>query len=172
MGGEKLNPFDTSVEASEPHDFAVRLGAVRLRHHGRPSHPAPTSVTIAKRPSAGRDAAHMLLICAREEAEYFFRQGWTGQIRLKRLGKLRFARMSNADRFCLNQAATLGPDVASLIRATRALVSDYVFQKVRRALPAHVFQRRHDGGRLPVQFFETSQQSSQMHRQFRSVCFH
>jgi hypothetical protein len=29
-----------SVEASGPHDFAVRLGAVRQQHHPRPPHPA------------------------------------------------------------------------------------------------------------------------------------
>jgi hypothetical protein len=33
--------LDASVEASGPHDFAVRLGAVRQQHHWRPPHPAP-----------------------------------------------------------------------------------------------------------------------------------
>jgi hypothetical protein len=32
--------LDASVEASGPHDFAVRLGAVRQQHHPRPPHPA------------------------------------------------------------------------------------------------------------------------------------
>ena len=35
--------LDASVEASGPHDFAVRLSAVRQQHHQRPSHPAPRS---------------------------------------------------------------------------------------------------------------------------------
>src|ERR1700730_14170159 len=43
--------LNASVEASEPHDFAVRLRCSRLWHPRRPPHPAPTSVTIAKRPS-------------------------------------------------------------------------------------------------------------------------
>jgi hypothetical protein len=35
--------LDASVGASEPHDFAVRLGAVRQKHQPRPPHPAPRS---------------------------------------------------------------------------------------------------------------------------------
>jgi hypothetical protein len=48
--------LNASVEASRPHDFAVRSRCVRLTHQQRPSHPASTSVTIAIRPSceAGR----------------------------------------------------------------------------------------------------------------------
>src|SRR2546423_5839707 len=37
--------FDTSVEASGPHDFAVRISAVRQQHYLRPPPPAPTPVT-------------------------------------------------------------------------------------------------------------------------------
>jgi hypothetical protein len=50
---EKLasQELDASVEASEPHDFAVRLRCSRQQHCRRPPHPAPTSVTTAKRPS-------------------------------------------------------------------------------------------------------------------------
>jgi hypothetical protein len=33
--------LDAGIEASEPHDFAVRVGAVRQQHHQRPPHPAP-----------------------------------------------------------------------------------------------------------------------------------
>ena len=33
--------LDASVEASGPHDFTVRVGAVRQRHRPRPSHPTP-----------------------------------------------------------------------------------------------------------------------------------
>jgi len=33
--------LDASVEASGPHDFAVRLSTVRQRCYQRPSHPAP-----------------------------------------------------------------------------------------------------------------------------------
>jgi hypothetical protein len=35
-----LRKLDASVEASGPHDFAVRLGVVRQQHRPRPLHPA------------------------------------------------------------------------------------------------------------------------------------
>src|SRR5436305_14821203 len=38
--------LDASVGASGPHDFAVRISAVRQKHYQRPPHPAPTSATI------------------------------------------------------------------------------------------------------------------------------
>jgi hypothetical protein len=49
--------LDASVEASGPHDFAVRVGAVRQGyfHVHRILH--PTSVTTAKRPSCGHETA-------------------------------------------------------------------------------------------------------------------
>jgi len=43
--------LDASIEASGPHDFAVRNWRSRQQHRSRPSHPATTFVTIAKRPS-------------------------------------------------------------------------------------------------------------------------
>jgi hypothetical protein len=49
--------LDASIGASGPHDFAVRLKRHSSKAPRRPPHPAPTSVTIAKRPSfkgAGR----------------------------------------------------------------------------------------------------------------------
>ena len=47
--------LDASVEASGPHDFAVRISAVRQQHQPRPPHPAPTSVTCARPSRVGRD---------------------------------------------------------------------------------------------------------------------
>ena len=51
-----VSDLNASVGASRPHDFAVRDNAVRLSALSRPSHPASTFVTTAKRPSceAGR----------------------------------------------------------------------------------------------------------------------
>jgi hypothetical protein len=51
---EKLasHELDASVEASGPHDFAVRVTRCSSKAHPRPPHPAPTFVTIAKRPSS------------------------------------------------------------------------------------------------------------------------
>ncbi|HTD85021.1 MAG TPA: hypothetical protein VK850_00465, partial [Candidatus Binatia bacterium] len=45
--------LDASIEASEPHDFAVRITQRSSALPSRPPHPVPTSVTIAIRPSCG-----------------------------------------------------------------------------------------------------------------------
>jgi hypothetical protein len=52
--GEKL---DASVEASGPHDFAVRVRTFVKRAARVHRIPHPTSVTIAKRPSFGDGTA-------------------------------------------------------------------------------------------------------------------
>jgi hypothetical protein len=44
--------FNASVEASEPHDFAVRVDALRLAQLRVHRNPRSTFVTIAKRPSS------------------------------------------------------------------------------------------------------------------------
>jgi hypothetical protein len=45
--------LDTSTAASGPHDFAVRVGCVRLAQLTHPPHPTATFLTIATRPSLG-----------------------------------------------------------------------------------------------------------------------
>jgi hypothetical protein len=45
--------LDASVGASGPHDFAVRVSAVRLARAAASTVSRPTSVTIAIRPSLG-----------------------------------------------------------------------------------------------------------------------
>src|SRR5207245_2125019 len=47
----RLRELDASVGASGPHDFAVRVSAIRQRRRRVHRIPRPTSVTIAKRPS-------------------------------------------------------------------------------------------------------------------------
>jgi hypothetical protein len=70
--------LDTSVEASGPHDFAVRISAVRQQHLNVHRIPCPTSVTIAIRPSVRDGMAGLLeLIWAGGKAEYFCGRGWT-----------------------------------------------------------------------------------------------
>ncbi len=74
VGPTSLRELDAGVEASGPHDFAVRFSISRqlavYRSRGNPALPSrralrrcrvhripcPTSVTIAKRPSVGRDS--------------------------------------------------------------------------------------------------------------------
>jgi hypothetical protein len=58
--------LDASTEASGPHDFAVRISRARQSQPSRPPHPAPTSVTIAKRPSSR----------AQDDWEYAGDLGW------------------------------------------------------------------------------------------------
>src|SRR5205814_7016447 len=93
--------LDAGVEASGPHDFAVRSNIVRLRACNRSRvgprpattiarrrcrvHriPCPTFVTIAKRPSVWDGMAGVLkLIWVSEEAQYFCKRGWTAEIDL------------------------------------------------------------------------------------------
>jgi hypothetical protein len=65
---DRSTKLDASVGASRPHDFAVRNGMLRLCTPMRPSHPAPTFVTIAKRPSyRDRMCGVVEVICQRKQ---------------------------------------------------------------------------------------------------------
>jgi hypothetical protein len=61
-----------TIEASGPHDFAVRRNMrSRQQRSPRPSHPNPTFVTIAKRPSVWAGMARdMQVIWARRQAKF------------------------------------------------------------------------------------------------------
>src|ERR1700726_3064257 len=74
------SPFrklDASVEASGPHDFTVRRPRFRQRRRLRPSHPVPTSVTIARFPSVGRARESINLFLPNGEIKYFCGRDWT-----------------------------------------------------------------------------------------------
>jgi hypothetical protein len=61
--------------------------------------PLPTLVTIAKRPSCGnRTGKRKPLIWGLRQAEYFFGDDWTTQIRLNPFDKFRFARTAISPR--------------------------------------------------------------------------
>jgi hypothetical protein len=49
--------------------------------------PHPTSVTVAKRPSIGTGCRQENMISGKKKEEYFWREDWTGQIRLMRFDK-------------------------------------------------------------------------------------
>src|SRR5438045_3232787 len=69
---------DAGVEASGPHDFAVRVQHVSSSMLPRPPHPVPTSVTIAKRPFVWDGMGELLkMLLPTRKAEYFCDQGWT-----------------------------------------------------------------------------------------------
>jgi hypothetical protein len=96
-----LARLDAGVEASGPHDFAVRVSTVRQWCHPRPPHPARVD-DVGQRPSVGQDTRLVELICPTGKAEYFSQRGWTahrtdnrsdlpvGQIRLNRFTRRRF----------------------------------------------------------------------------------
>jgi hypothetical protein len=96
--------LDTSVEASGPHDFAVRIRAVRQRHVSVHRIPFPTSVTIASAPLAGRDGAGLKMLLGLGKAEYFSQTGWT-------VKNDRFARQAKSERWiasdCSREAVVL-----------------------------------------------------------------
>ena len=66
-----FHELDTSVEVSGPHDFARPLQRRSLSAHPRPPHPAPRFVTIATRPSVGRDGVNIEVICISEKQNIF-----------------------------------------------------------------------------------------------------
>ena len=73
--------LDASVEASGPHDFAVR---VQHRSSAVPNsvHRIPSRVRDDReRPLVGRDGAIRKVFRLGEEARYFFGLGWTGVLR-------------------------------------------------------------------------------------------
>src|SRR3954454_21534660 len=74
--------LDASVGASEPHDFAVRLTCCSSAAPSASTASRPAFVTIASRPSVGRDGAVIILIWVRSETECFYKWDWTGQISL------------------------------------------------------------------------------------------
>jgi hypothetical protein len=71
--------LDASVGASGPHDFTVRAQRHSSFDMPRPSHPSPTSVTIAKRPFVWAGMARdVQVIWVKSEPKYFCKGGWTG----------------------------------------------------------------------------------------------
>jgi hypothetical protein len=77
---EKLasQELDAGVEASGPHDFAVRYQRRSSKALPASTASRPTSVTIASAPHEERDGEVMKVICVKREAEYFCGGGWTG----------------------------------------------------------------------------------------------
>jgi hypothetical protein len=71
--------LDASVEASGPHDFAVRLGAVRQRHLH--VHCIPPRVRDDRDTPLWWDetAPTTVVICVARKPKYFSKGGWTGK---------------------------------------------------------------------------------------------
>jgi hypothetical protein len=70
--------LDASVGASGPHDFAVRLCAVRLRAISVHRIPLPNVRDDRDTPLLRvRDGESIKLFLLNREAKYFFKDGWT-----------------------------------------------------------------------------------------------
>ncbi len=69
--------LDTSVGVSGPHDFSVRRKALSSLAPLASTASRPASVTIANRPSVGRDGNRYRLIWVFGKSEYFCKRGWT-----------------------------------------------------------------------------------------------
>jgi hypothetical protein len=69
--------LDAGIEASGPHDFAVRESAVRQER--RRVHRIPPRVRDDREPPprVGRDGGSSELIWVRDEQNYFCKSGWT-----------------------------------------------------------------------------------------------
>src|SRR5215218_667207 len=74
-----LRKLDASVEASGPHDFAVRLGAVRQRHLR--VHRIPPRVRDDRDTPLWWDETvrTTVVICLGRKPKYFSKWGWTGK---------------------------------------------------------------------------------------------
>src|SRR3984957_3961807 len=73
-----FHQLDTSVGVSGPHDFAVRKGALSSGAHLTSTASRPASVTIASRPSVGRDEETYAGELGQMGMEIFFAKGgWT-----------------------------------------------------------------------------------------------
>jgi hypothetical protein len=73
--------LDAGVEASGPHDFAVRLSALRLCAPSASTASRLASVTIASRPSVRRDGSGYIADLGEARSEIFSKKDWTtGQL--------------------------------------------------------------------------------------------
>jgi len=83
-----IRQLDASVGASGPHDFTVRVSAVRQRTPPRPLHPAPNVRDDRDTPLLwGRDGGIMKLFLPNGETKYFSRKDWTAKPQTSPSGK-------------------------------------------------------------------------------------
>jgi hypothetical protein len=67
-----LTRLDAGVEASGPHDFAVRVSTIRQARRPRPPHPAPNVRDDREAPLLRDGMARVVdLICPTAKAKYF-----------------------------------------------------------------------------------------------------
>src|ERR1700682_1037017 len=75
-----LRQLDTSVGASGPHDFAVRLTRHSSKALSASTASRPASVTIASRPSMGRDGERYIADLGLRRSGIFLQRGLDRQV--------------------------------------------------------------------------------------------
>jgi hypothetical protein len=75
-----LRKLDAGVEASGPHDFAVRKSAPSSKAQPASTASRPASVTIASRPSVGQDGEGYKSDLLRAGTEIFLQMGMDRQV--------------------------------------------------------------------------------------------
>jgi hypothetical protein len=75
-----LRKLDASVGASGPHDFAVRVSAIRQRRRPRPPHPAPNVRDVRNAPLSGRDGGGYRSDLGWRQRGIFLRNGLDSEI--------------------------------------------------------------------------------------------
>jgi len=103
-----LHDLGASVGASGPHDFAVRVVSLVLRHCRVHRIPLPTFVTIAKRPLRVRTRESVALICPTAQGEYFCEGGLDDPNHVESSHKIRFCAHAISPTFYAANEATAG----------------------------------------------------------------
>jgi hypothetical protein len=85
--GNVFRQLDASVGASGPHDFAVRKGALSSGAHLTSIASRPAFVTIANRPSVGRDGGGYAGDLRQKGTEIFLQRGLDMQITKQPVGQ-------------------------------------------------------------------------------------
>ena len=73
-----LRRLDSSIGASGPHDFAVRIKRPSSSSASASTASRPALMTLRNAPLWDRTVSDILLIWGKREVEYFCKWGWTG----------------------------------------------------------------------------------------------
>jgi len=79
-GGNEFRRLDAGVEASGPHDFAVRIKRCSTATLSASTASRPAFVTIASRPSVGRDGGINKAVSTKRRSEIFLKKGLDSRI--------------------------------------------------------------------------------------------
>jgi hypothetical protein len=111
-----------SVGTPGPHDFAVRVHAVRLSAHPRPPHPASYVRDDRETPLMWeQDGGDMDVIWREREGKYFLVTDWTGGIALIRFDNFAVWRRASAGRIGIAKSGPTPRSGKSMLQATSSV---------------------------------------------------